>query len=111
MPSLIFSYTFSAHEGTAHKHPPAVSRHIFPRVTYALVRSPCKNAPFLALGHFFAVLFSETTKRCGSAVRFTAASRRRLIRLRSNGNVVIVTSPHGFYSANIKRSKTALLQA
>mgnify|MGYP005794852205 CR=1 FL=1 len=35
MPSVIFSHTFSAREGTAHKHPPAVSSHIFPRVTYA----------------------------------------------------------------------------
>ena len=63
MPSVIFSYTHSAHEGAAHKHPPAVSSHIFPRVTYAKVRSPCKNAPFLALGHFFAVRLSTALNK------------------------------------------------
>ena len=79
MPSVIFSYTHSAHEGAAHKHPPAVSRHIFPRVTYALVRSPCKNAPFLALGHFFAVRLSATTKRCGEPPQADYSAKKAIL--------------------------------
>ena len=43
MPSVIFSYTFSAHEGTAYKARDTLSKQFFSQVTYAEYAPIAKN--------------------------------------------------------------------